>query len=354
MTNLGRATEAEIHSQPMIWEDVLRVFRQGADIGLPSPDAYEEIVFTGCGSTYFLAMSAASLLEDHAGIPARALPASEIILSSQDRRPVGPRLLVAISRSGSTTETVEAARIFRERLDADVLAITCHPNSPLGAQAGDILSAEPAQESSVVQTRSFTSMLLLSAGWITRHLGEAPAKELRNQGEQLLERHGPFFDRLGSEPDLQRFFILGGGARHGLAREAALKICEMCLDDATAYNGTSIARCIRARCADRGSCGSSRGLDPTRRGHRIGSRRRCAGPVEPRALSASCPSAGTGSGAREGPGSGSTIESERRHPTIIGRLNQWRVEARRKEGGYRSDLMRCGSTTSSIRGRWHS
>jgi len=236
MTNLGRATEAEIHSQPMIWEDVLRVFRQGADIGLPSPDAYEEIVFTGCGSTYFLAMSAASLLEDHAGIPARALPASEIILSSQDRRPVGPRLLVAISRSGSTTETVEAARIFRERLDADVLAITCHPNSPLGAQASDILSAEPAQESSVVQTRSFTSMLLLSAGWITRHLGEAPAKELRNQGEQLLERHGPFFDRLGSEPDLQRFFILGGGARHGLAREAALKICEMCLDDATAYN----------------------------------------------------------------------------------------------------------------------
>jgi len=249
MTNLGRATEAEIHSQPMIWEDVLRVFRQGADIGLPSPDAYEEIVFTGCGSTYFLAMSAASLLEDHAGIPARALPASEIILSSQDRRPVGPRLLVAISRSGSTTETVEAARIFRERLDADVLAITCHPNSPLGAQAGDILSAEPAQESSVVQTRSFTSMLLLSAGWITRHLGEAPAKELRNQGEQLLERHGPFFDRLGSEPDLQRFFILGGGARHGLAQSLVIgmihhehaQIEAQVLRDASALGARTVA-----------------------------------------------------------------------------------------------------------------
>ena len=42
---------------------------------------YDHVIFTGCGSTYYLALAAAALFQELSGQPARALPASELWLS---------------------------------------------------------------------------------------------------------------------------------------------------------------------------------------------------------------------------------------------------------------------------------
>ena len=116
---------------------------------------------TGCGSTHYLALSAAALLRE-AGLRAWALPASELIAQAQPNLPnPGGTLLLAISRSGTTTETVLAAEHFRRIGGSSVAVITCYPDSTLAEMADVVWATPAAAEQSVAQTRSFSSMQLI-------------------------------------------------------------------------------------------------------------------------------------------------------------------------------------------------
>jgi glucosamine--fructose-6-phosphate aminotransferase (isomerizing) len=100
-------TEREILSQPEVWRQTLDALDQKSLLAAVEGDI-TEILVTGCGSTHYLAMTAAALLRD-SGRRAWALPASELLPEAQPRL-VDPRrtLLLAISRSGTTTETLRA------------------------------------------------------------------------------------------------------------------------------------------------------------------------------------------------------------------------------------------------------
>ncbi len=50
---------------------------------LPSAEKYEQVIFTGCGSTYYLSLAAAALYQELTGRTARAVPAGELLLNSQ-------------------------------------------------------------------------------------------------------------------------------------------------------------------------------------------------------------------------------------------------------------------------------
>ena len=117
------------------------------------------VLFTGCGSTYYLSLAAASLFQELTGRGARAVPGGELILYPDSAYEADmPTLLVAISRSGTTTETVAAVQKFKQADRGPVLVITNYENTPL-VQLGDISMIIPAgQEESVAQTRSFASM----------------------------------------------------------------------------------------------------------------------------------------------------------------------------------------------------
>ena len=105
------ATYREIKSQTEAWAQALELAK-----AVPLPDAaqYEQVIFTGCGSTYYLSLVAATLYQELTGRAARAVPASELLLNSQIvvQNNVS-QLLVAISRSGTTTETVRAVEKFK-------------------------------------------------------------------------------------------------------------------------------------------------------------------------------------------------------------------------------------------------
>src|SRR5689334_4631385 len=116
------ATYREIKSQSEAWQNALDIANAAS---LPEPAKYEQVIFTGCGSTYYLSLAAASLYQELTGCAGRAVPAGELLLNPQTvlRRDI-PQLLVAISRSGTTTETVRAAEKFKAERGGDVLVIT--------------------------------------------------------------------------------------------------------------------------------------------------------------------------------------------------------------------------------------
>lgn len=234
-------TWREILSQSQTWQSTLAAF-SGAQDALGAflrPSRWDEILVAGCGSTHYLAQTAAMILSQRTGTRAHALPASELWLYPAVL-PSKPTMLVAVSRSGTTTETLRAVDRFRENNGGPVLVVTCYPESTLAKLGDFVLAAPDAQEVSVAQTRSFTSMLVLvqalaatlanDAGLLQR-LDRLPLSLRDNEVRwQELPR------RLGEDANTEQLFFLGGGPFYGLANEAMLKTKEVSLSKAEAYH----------------------------------------------------------------------------------------------------------------------
>ena len=174
----GAYTLEEITSQPAAWRATLSYLEaRAADAAAFSPAGFDEVLVTGCGSTYYLALAAAALLQELTGVRARALPASEIWLyPGSAYRADAKTLLLAVSRSGTTTETVRAVEGFRAHGTGSVLTLTCYPESTL-AGLGDLnLVLGAGQERSVAQTRAF-STLYLATVFLAHHWARRPLED---------------------------------------------------------------------------------------------------------------------------------------------------------------------------------
>lgn len=234
-------TWTEIISQPETWGKTLEGFHDQSEAldDFLTRIQVQRVVTIGCGSTHYLAQSAATMISRYARIPALALPSSEVWLSPTAILP-GPTLLIATSRSGATTETLRAVEAFRETNGGAVLAISCYPDSALVEAADFSLLAPAAQETSIAQTRSFSSMLLLAQALADTLAGKgtliASLQRLPDLLADLVERFGDVPSRLGSDLALERFYFLGGGTLYGLASEAMLKMKEMTLSHSEAYH----------------------------------------------------------------------------------------------------------------------
>lgn len=235
----GFFTRNEILTQPEAWQDALQVVRaaQPALADLLRQD-YNQVLFTGCGSTYYLSLAAAALFQELTGRLARATPGGELLLepatalakaSAQPNR----TLLVAVSRSGSTTETVRAVEQFKKLSCGPVIAITNYGDQPLAGLADLALVIEKGQEESVAQTRSFASMFVAANALAAIAAGDegllADLEKLPAIGQRLIAQYEPVARRLGENLDLDRFYFLGSGWRYGLACEVNLKMKEMTL-----------------------------------------------------------------------------------------------------------------------------
>jgi glutamine---fructose-6-phosphate transaminase (isomerizing) len=233
----GMYTRSEIFSQPEAWAQALEVVKQARPrLDVLLGVAYDQVLFTGCGSTYYLSMAAAALFQELTGHAARAVPGGELLLNPQtvlSGAAAGNTLLVAISRSGSTTETVRAVQQFKQHNRGPVLAITNYSHQPLAGLADLALVIDKGQEQSVAQTRSFASMYVAAVGLAVVAFGDASLLKamagLPDAGRELLAAYEPLARSFGENLAFDRFYFLGSGARYGLACEVNLKMKEMTL-----------------------------------------------------------------------------------------------------------------------------
>jgi len=234
MTSLQEyATYREIKSQPEAWAQALvEVARIKS---MPNAAEYEQVIFTGCGSTYYLSLAAAALYQELTGYTARAVPASELLLNPQTvvgRDTISPYLLVAISRSGTTTETVKATEKFKEEKRGEVVVISNY-DEVLSRLADVNIVISKGQEESVAQTRSFASMYVAVTAFCIRMAERWDLMETVNGlpkvGERLIEKYESFAKEIGENLEFDRFYFLGSGIRYGLACEVNLKMKEMTL-----------------------------------------------------------------------------------------------------------------------------
>ncbi|MCZ7665989.1 MAG: SIS domain-containing protein [Chloroflexi bacterium] len=135
-------TYHEIISQTNAWQAAVTAVSQQTQAlqDLWQSDSFDQVIFTGCGSTYYLSLAAASLLQSLTGHACRAVPGGELVLYPETAftsNSAGKTVLVALSRSGTTTETVTAVTQFKAAHRGPVVVITNYGHSPL-AQLADI------------------------------------------------------------------------------------------------------------------------------------------------------------------------------------------------------------------------
>jgi glutamine---fructose-6-phosphate transaminase (isomerizing) len=234
----GNYTKNEIFSQPNAWAQALAVVEQGRLALVPLfEDNYDQILFTGCGSTYYLSIAAAALFQKLTGKLARAVAGGELLLNPKnvlvENGILHKTLLVAISRSGTTTETVRAVQQFKRQQRGPVIVITNYGDQPLSKMADVALVIDQGQEESVAQTRSFASMYVAATALAALAADDEQLlrdmQKLPGAGRKLLTRYDAEAQKLGENLSFDRFYFLGSGERYGLACEVNLKMKEMSL-----------------------------------------------------------------------------------------------------------------------------
>jgi glucosamine--fructose-6-phosphate aminotransferase (isomerizing) len=238
LKNDESATYKEILTQTIAWEGAIsNVMSQAAALrALWDNGQFNQVVFSGCGSTYYLSLAAAALWQSLIDVPAKGAPGGELYLypeATYSPAETGRTLLVAVSRSGTTSETVAATKRFKADNRGQVVVISNYGDTPL-AQLGDVVIDLPeGQEESVAQTRSFASMYVAVTAVTALLAGRdellAAMHRIPDAGRQLLTAYETEARSVGENLALDRFYFLGSGPRYGLACEVNLKMKEMSL-----------------------------------------------------------------------------------------------------------------------------
>nr|BFD91721.1 glutamine--fructose-6-phosphate transaminase (isomerizing) [Kitasatospora sp. Xyl93] len=210
--------------------DELRI----SDADLRSVD---KVVIVACGTAFHAGMIAKYAIEHWTRIPCEVEVASEF----RYRDPImGPgTLVIAISQSGETMDTLMALRHAREQ-GAKVLAICNTNGSTIPRESDAVLYTHAGPEVAVASTKAFLTQLVAcylvalylgqvrGTKWgdeifaVIKELGDAP-----KQVEQVLETMEPVRELARSLADARSVLFLGRHVGFPVALEGALKLKEL-------------------------------------------------------------------------------------------------------------------------------
>ena len=224
----------EIYEQSSVVNKTFNEFRLKND--LLSKCSFDNIYIVGCGSAYNAAMIGAFVFEQMCHIKAKAIVASEYyeglsMISAND-------LLIAISQSGETSDTISSVREIKQRVNCKVLSIVNVEDSSLAVLSDYVLYTNAGKEVSVATTKGYFSqvlMLLMIADSFAENkfITNDKVENLISNIETILKIDVSMcIDKIVHSNVV---FFLGKGIDYFTAVEAALKLKEVCYINAEAY-----------------------------------------------------------------------------------------------------------------------
>ena len=233
-------TYKEIYGQPVSFQavnDTLDTIFKTLDEGFA--EKYDEVIFTGCGTSLYLAQASAHAFSTCTGISAKGMCCSELYYFPETYVGNGKKVLVVpMTRKSYTTEVRMAIDKVRSYPGVKSLAITCDPDS---SKYNDYMLLSPeTPEDSVIMTRSFTSMIYLAVV-MSYYVGGKKEKieQLKDyaaNAESFLKATDEMAKKIVAEhPECNLFITLGQGINYGIANECMNKMKEMSLSNSEAY-----------------------------------------------------------------------------------------------------------------------
>lgn len=204
-------------------EHELRAFYRGRML--------KNLIYAACGSSYYISQSAALSAWLRLGLPSIALPAGDLMLHYESYRALlADSLLVAPTRSGSTSEVLRAIERARSVTPLPVLAITCAVGGEVARMADLTLELPWAFDHSVCQTRTVANLyaanLLVLAVWSGNQALAEEIERAIDLGERFMAGCEAELARIAQE-DWENVAVLADGELRGIAREGALAFTEI-------------------------------------------------------------------------------------------------------------------------------
>jgi glucosamine--fructose-6-phosphate aminotransferase (isomerizing) len=243
----------EIHEQPTVVRNALQqritetglapdVFGEGADAIFKQ---VKHVQIIACGTSYHAGMTARYWLEQYANVSCNVEIASEFRYRKSVVHPNS--LLITISQSGETADTLAALRLAKESGYMSSLTICNVPGSSLVRESDLAFMTRAGAEIGVASTKAFTTqltaflMLTLALGkengmlesdesGIVAALHSLPAKL-----EETLAITNGIEDLAEEFADKNHSLFLGRGDQYPIAMEGALKLKEISYIHAEAY-----------------------------------------------------------------------------------------------------------------------
>jgi glucosamine--fructose-6-phosphate aminotransferase (isomerizing) len=205
----------------------------------------ERVEFVACGTAAYASMVGAQLVEQWAGLPARATVGSEFRYAAPPLD--GRTLVVAVSQSGETADTIAPTRLARER-GCPIVAVTNTVGSAITRQADAVLFLQAGPEIAVAATKTFVAqvtVLVLLAAELARARGRlepaferelvAALRALPRQARRTLELASTARDMALRYVNSRGFMYVGRGVTFPVALEGALKLKEVSYTHAEGY-----------------------------------------------------------------------------------------------------------------------
>ena len=246
--------QKEIHEQPRAIGDTIEgiVDAGGFDPALFGANAadvlagIEAVQILACGTSYYAGLAARYWLEDIAGIPCAVDIASEYRYRKVVANP--KQLIVTISQSGETLDTMEALKYAKSLGQERTLSICNVPESAIPRASKLVFYTRAGAEIGVASTKAFTTQLVALfalTGVLAKLRGSIDDAQEAAYLDDLRHLPGSVQHALNLEPQValwadkfaprQHALFLGRGRHYPIALEGALKLKEISYIHAEAY-----------------------------------------------------------------------------------------------------------------------
>ena len=246
--------QKEIHEQPRAIADTIEA---AIDDNAFSPELFgadaeavlgdiEAVQILACGTSYYAGLVARYWIEAIAGIPCAVDIASEYRYRDVVANP--KQLVVTISQSGETLDTMEALKYAKSLGQQRTLSICNVPESAIPRASRLVYYTRAGAEIGVASTKAFTTQLValfILTCTLARLRGRLDAAQEAEYLDGLRQLPGSVQHALNLEPQVagwaekfaprQHALFLGRGVHYPIALEGALKLKEISYIHAEAY-----------------------------------------------------------------------------------------------------------------------
>ena len=242
----------EIHEQPSALTAAMTGRLRGAAVCIEELDSISQrlegidrVEMIACGTAYYASLVGAALFQEWLGVPARSTVASEFRYNPP---PLDARtLVVAVTQSGETADTIAAARLAGDR-GAVVVAVTNTVGSAITREAHASVFLQAGPEVAVAATKTFVTQVatvVMLAADVARRLGRLPAEKERElvtalrrlprQAQRAIDLAAKTEELADRYAAAAGFMYIGRSYGYPAALEGALKIKEISYLHAEGY-----------------------------------------------------------------------------------------------------------------------
>lgn len=245
--------QKEIHEQPRAIADTIEpIMAEGFSPLLFGENAAElladvtSVQILACGTSYYAGLTARYWMEAMANIPCSVEVASEYRYRAAVANP--KQLIVTISQSGETLDTMEALKYAKSLGQSKTLSICNVQESAIPRSSAMVFYTRAGAEIGVASTKAFTTQLIALfalVGTLAKLNGRLDHEAEQKLMEELRHLPGSVQHALNLEPQItvwaerfspkQHALFLGRGLHYPIALEGALKLKEISYIHAEAY-----------------------------------------------------------------------------------------------------------------------